>query len=380
MILPFESIHIAGTNGKGSTAAYAGAILQAVGRKCGVYTSPHVMRPEERIRIDGADIPAAEFKRLMEKHKDAPTFFHAYTYSAFDWFAENRVEIAVLETGLGGRLDPTSEADSGVAVFTSIGLDHTDVLGTDVAAIAREKCGILRPGMRTVTCSQLHEVMAVIRRECSDRGCPLTVVEDTDITLISRGLEGQRFDLRLKDRTLANLFIPMLGLSQPKDAALAIAACLACGSDEAAVRAGVANARAFARLEVFPGPPPLVLDGAHNVDSARELAETLKLYFPEREIVLITAVMADKDVEGILAIFAQFAGTAFTVRADERRGCGAETLAKILSRYGVPAQTCSSVAEGLGRAREAALQKGSLLVVAGSFKLAGQARELITAK
>ena len=202
MDFPFKSIHIAGTNGKGSTAVYTGNIIRAAGFSCGVYISPHVVNPTERISVNGVNIPEADLERLLKKYCEGVTFFHAYTDAAFEWFKENKVDYAVVETGLGGRLDPTNIIVPKVGILTSIGYDHTDVLGHDLKKIAIEKCGIIKTGMQVVTCSQKDEAMQIIEETCREKGCSLVIVRDGDIRLKEQSLNGQTFDLYLPGKFL----------------------------------------------------------------------------------------------------------------------------------------------------------------------------------
>jgi dihydrofolate synthase/folylpolyglutamate synthase len=376
MDFPFECIHIAGTNGKGSTAAFAGAIMQAAGHVCGVYTSPHVLHPTERIRINGENIPEEALKRLMEKQEaeGAPTLFHAYTGAAFAWFAQNHVDFAVLETGLGGRLDPTNVVNSRICILTSIGIDHTELLGSDIEKIAMEKCGIIKPHTQVVTGEQRPEVMRVIERECAAKDCMLHVVRPQDIRIKRRALSGQLFDFEFKGQVYEGLQISMPGMRQPQNACLAAAACMLCGADAQAISKGLLDVKAIARFEYFAGNPPVVLDGAHNVDSAMELADTLRFYFAGREIVLLTALMADKDAKGVMEVFSSFAGEAITVKADEARGEDAGKIARILAAYGTRVQVAESIPAAFAVAKELAARKTAVLVISGSFYLAGKAR------
>jgi dihydrofolate synthase/folylpolyglutamate synthase len=370
--LPYKCIHIAGTNGKGSTAAYIGSILRAAGLKCGVYTSPHVVRPSERIAVDGEDIPEAALESLLKKYGSAPTIFHAYTYAAFEWFARQNADFAVIETGLGGRKDPTSEVAPVLCVFTPIGMDHMQYLGDTLGKIAYEKCGILKPGVKALSAPQRGEAAAVIKAEAAVLGSPLYLLQPEDLRIVQRELSEQRFDFSYKGKTLTDLEIQMPGLRQPENAAAAAAACLECGIGEEAVRRGLKTARLQARFEVIPGEPTVILDGAHNADSARELKETLGFYFPGKPAVLLAAVMADKDVDAVMDAFAGFAAEAVTVKAEETRGCDAQTLASVLVKRGVPAETAEDIESAYKKAVEKAVKRKALLVASGSFYLAGR--------
>ena len=336
-----------------------------------------MVHPSERISVNGVNIPANELERLLEKQESngAATFFHAYTGAAFEWFLEKNVDFAVFETGLGGRLDPTNVIKANVGILTSIGIDHTNLLGSDIEKIACEKCGIIKPVMRMVTCAQRPQVMEIIRNTCMDKGCALQVVSPEDIRVSKRTLQGQQFDFDYDGKIYKDMQICMLGLHQPQNACLAAAACLFCGIEEEAVRIGLAQTQIISRFEYFRGMPPVILDGAHNVDSADELRDTLRAYFKDKEFVLLTAVMADKDIKGILETFASFAHAAVTVKADETRGEEADVLAHVLQDYGVPAESENGIEAAFIKAKNLAVQKDALLVVSGSFYLTGRVRQ-----
>jgi dihydrofolate synthase/folylpolyglutamate synthase len=231
--------------------------------------------------------------------------------------------------------------------------------------------------MHIVTGGQDRGVMEVIKAACSEKNCPLSVIAGADIRIRERSLAGQRFDLNLAGCSLKDLHIRMYGVHQPQNAALAAYTAKLCGMGEKAIRQGLENAQTVSRFEVIPGEPTVILDGAHNVDSAAELKDTLRQYFKDKSIVLLTAVMADKDVEGILKIFAQFAQKAITVRADDARGADAKMLAEILQHYGVDACSRTDIQEAFREARLNAEQNSALLVVSGSFYLTGSVRRFL---
>ncbi|MFQ7010947.1 MAG: bifunctional folylpolyglutamate synthase/dihydrofolate synthase [Oscillospiraceae bacterium] len=297
-----QFVHIAGTNGKGSTAAMLASILRAAGYTTGLFTSPYLERFAERMQVNGAPVPDAEFAAVCQTLQpciaamdDPPTEFELVTAAAMLWFRRRGCDVVVLEVGLGGRLDATNViAAPACAVITNIGLDHTEILGGTLAQIAREKAGILKPGTCAVSYPQVPEVRSVLREICAQRGIPLTEVDVSAIVPLTDSVDGQTFTYRGAEYAL-----PLLGrtscATRPSRSRRWRRCARGWRIPDAAVHAGLAQVRWPARFELLRRVPWFVLDGGHNPQCAQTVADNLARYFPGRRITLLVGVLADKD-------------------------------------------------------------------------------------
>jgi dihydrofolate synthase/folylpolyglutamate synthase len=373
----YPVVHVAGTKGKGSVSALCAAALTTSGQRTGLYTSPHLLDFRERIRINGDYIPEAEVsavcERLRELASQVPgvTTFELTTALAFEYFARQRVEVAVIEVGLGGRLDATNCVTPRVSVITSLSYDHMDFLGPTLAHIATEKAGILKPGVAVVSAPQPPEALAVVETIAAERRAPLTLVgRDWFYRVTGRSLDGQTVVISPGGLTLD---LPLLGPHQAENAAVAVAALRASGlavSDDA-IRSGFRAVRWPGRFEILGREPLVIVDSAHNRDSAEKLAATLDQYLPERRVILIFGASVDKDVQGMLEVLARRAGTVICTQAVHPRAIEPEHLAAEAARLGGgPTESVAPVAAALERALQLAgpgdmiLATGSLFVVA----------------
>lgn len=361
-------VHIAGTNGKGSVAEYISSILIAAGFRCGCYTSPHLLSVTERMRINGGRISEAELGSLLKEVKENSlavneTLFAAYTAAALLWFERGGVDIAVMETGLGGRLDPTNIVQPSVVVLTSIDYDHMDVLGASLTHIAEEKCGIIKPGAPVVSAMQHQEVVKVIYGHCREKNAPLKFVRPVEV--ISSTPEGQMFMFDGREYAVNSI-----GASQPQNAALAVLAARELCIEESGIAAGLANAGIKCRIEYIKGSPDIIIDGGHNAAAVDELILTLDRHFPERKYVLLFACMNDKDYPVIINKLGRVFDNVILTRVDDKRGAPPEALSEHfpLFRKCLIEQDASAAFE---LAKERAQSEGALLVVCGSFYLAG---------
>jgi dihydrofolate synthase / folylpolyglutamate synthase len=370
---------IAGTNGKGSVSAMLAAILQEAGRRVGLFSSPHLVDLRERIRVDGRPIPEAALADGVEAlgtlvaRLDA-TMFEALTALALDHFAHEEVEVAVLEVGLGGRLDSTTVGRPAVEVITSIDYDHQAYLGTTLEAIAGEKAAIIRSGV-AISARQEPAADAVVARRAADAGVPL-LVEGRDLRVRVRraSLDGQWLDLEGPGWRIDDVRCPLLGVFQPGNALLAAAAARVLGADDAAIRRGLGVARWPGRFQVIRHSPPVVVDGAHNPAGARALAASLKTYFPGERVTFVIGTSDDKDKAGILDALLPLARRVILVAAAHPRSASAESLAALARRLpsgeGVPVETAASPPEAL-RMAVADLQT-TTVCIAGSLFLIGE--------
>ncbi|MCX6033963.1 MAG: bifunctional folylpolyglutamate synthase/dihydrofolate synthase, partial [Chloroflexi bacterium] len=325
----YPSLHVAGTKGKGSTSALMASALTAADYKTGLYTSPHLQDYVERIQVDGRPISHAQLVKLVEQVKPhvaaVPklTTFEITTALGFLHFAQQNVEAAVIEVGLGGRLDATNVVTPRVSVITSLSYDHMAVLGNTLTLIAGEKAGIIKPGIPVVSSPQKDEALVVLERAARERHAPLTLVgREVLFAAGERSLDGQTLTVSSKqkaegrkreaegrnqeaenDQESVILRVPLLGQHQVANAATAYAALKAGGlnvSDEK-IRKGFAKVTWPCRFEIVRREPPVILDSAHNQDSFEKLAQTLEDYFPGRQVILIFGSSEDKDVAGMLA-------------------------------------------------------------------------------
>jgi dihydrofolate synthase / folylpolyglutamate synthase len=375
-----KTIHVAGTNGKGSTAAFLCAILSGAGYRVGLFTSPHLVRFTERIRIGGTEIAEAEVVRLAERvmavAPAATTFFELVTAMAFLHFATERVDLAIMETGMGGRFDATNGASGIMSLITPVSLDHCEYLGRTVAEIAHEKAGVIKPGRPVVTSARDCEALAVIGRQSSKLHSPLFCLgEHFAACWEADGLAYQ--GLRIN---LAGLKPGIGGRYQAANAACALAAAELLGGMGFPVPAAVmAEALGQAswpgRMEVIGEAPRILLDGAHNAAGGNALAEALE-DVPHEKLILVAGVMADKDAEGILVPLFPLIDRAFAVSPPLPRAFPSDRLAVFCRARGVRCDDAGTVAEGLARAKKAA-GASDLILVCGSLFAVGEARAVL---
>lgn len=400
-------VHIAGTKGKGSTAAMIAAVLSAAGYRTGLYTSPHLQHVEERLRIDGLCCDSDTFVELVERVRpvvvelDAsaaeesppshgPTYFEIITAMALVYFSDQRVDWAVLEVGLGGRLDSTNVCSPAVSVITSISFDHTRQLGNTLAAIATEKAGIIKPGVPVVSGVLEDEPRQVIRQMAAQHGCRLVERRESfDATHhAGESLNSLDFNYRVprREHTLLQLNLPLLGAHQAANAAVALATIeelrlQGVDIDDRDIRRGLANVQWPARVEVVARRPTVVLDAAHNVASAAALIATMKESLPARRRILIFATTRDKDAHGMLQLLLpQFDTVILTRYQNNPRGVPVEELQQIaLDLQASHCFICPLSADAWQAARSQA-EPEDLIVITGSFFIAAELGEAIFGK
>lgn len=386
----FLSIHVAGTKGKGSTSAMLASILRQAGYRTGLYTSPHLHSFRERIQVDGELIGEQDLADLTERirpiaSEDAElTTFEVATALAFEYFARRQVQVAVVEVGLGGRLDATNVIRPAVSVITTIGHDHMHILGRTLAEIAEEKAGIIKPQTPVVSAPQDKPAIEVVRRVARKQSAPLHEVSRLwTWRSTHHSLEYQEFTASRhsgRERwSLHGLCLPLLGTHQLRNAAAVLetitvlrTAALDLGDD--AVREGIASVRWPARFELLGSRPHFVVDGAHNIDSARVLARTLRNYFPGQRPWLVLGILSDKDIPAILHQLLPMCSGAFLASSRHPRATDPLELQRLASPYGVPTRICDSIAHATEQAISEAGENG-LVLATGSFTTAGAARE-----
>ena len=371
----YRLVQVGGTNGKGSVSAMLAAILKSAGQRVGLYTSPHLVSFRERIRVDGEPIPedgvvdGVEALGTLVARFDATTF-EATTALALDHFAREAVDVAVLEVGLGGRLDATTVGTPAVAVIARVDLDHQAVLGATLEAIATEKAAIIRGGI-AVAAAQAPPAERVIVARAAAVGVPLLLEgRDLSVAVERRGPDGQRVTCAGPGWSLAGLELGMPGSFQPQNALLAVTAARALGAGEAAIRDGLARAWWPGRFQVLRrGGGFLVLDGAHNPAGARALAVSLRDVFGEARVTFVLGVLADKDAGGILAALAPLAARFILVAPASPRATAPSALRALVPPAVRDVETAGSPAQALELAGRGA--PAPIICVAGSLFLVG---------
>jgi dihydrofolate synthase / folylpolyglutamate synthase len=370
---------IAGTNGKGSVSAMLAAIVRATGRRVGLYSSPHLVDLRERIQVDGRLIPEADLADGVDAlgtliaRLDA-TMFEALTALALDHFAHEGVEVAVLEVGLGGRLDSTTVGRPAVEVITSIDYDHQAYLGTTLEAIAGEKAAIIRSGV-AISARQEPAAEVVVARRAAEAGIPL-LVEGRDLRVRVRraSLHGQWLDLDGPGWRIDDVRCALLGVFQPGNALLAATAARVLGADDAAIRRGLGATSWPGRFQLIRRSPHVIVDGAHNPAGARALAASLKTYVPGERVTFVIGTSDDKDKAGILDALLPLARRVIFVAADHPRSASAASLAALARRLSIGevvlVEAAATPAEALRMA--VADPQTTTVCVAGSLFLIGE--------
>ena len=389
----YPTIHITGTNGKGSTTACLAAILQEAGFRTGMYTSPHLERYTERMRIDGLEVEEAVFAHAIEQTAAAaremerdglehPTQFEVLTAAAFVMFAAMKVDYAVIEVGLGGSLDSTNVIESRVAVITNVTLEHEDRCGSTIREIAEHKAGIIKKNSRVLTAAQ-GEALEVIRRRAADCGAVVQVLgEEWQAQMQSVSLTGIAWMLQQPNGSSWPLQALLVGEHQVYNASLAVMAALTVreiAANQEAVARGLAKACWPGRFEVLRTQPPLVVDGAHNPAGAAVLRRTLDQVFPGREVLFLLGILKDKDIEGITGLLVREQDRVIAVRPLSERAAEAGDLASHFPPHQVEA--VPDWEEGVNRLLELAEQEPrKVACVAGSLYLLGAVRPILLQK
>ncbi len=381
-------VHVAGTNGKGSTSAFISHILINSGYKTGIYTSPYIQRFTERIKVDNEEITSeslAEIVTFVKSKIDImlkmglphPTEFEIITAVAFEYYYREKCDIVVLEVGLGGRYDSTNVIDTPeVAVITTISLDHTDRLGETLSEIAYQKAGIIKQNCPVIIYEQEPEVQKVLEEVCTEMNANLHTVSFESLNLREFGIEGQLFDYKEYN----NLQIRLLGDHQLRNAAVAINTCELLINkgykiEDTNIRNGLKNTTWPGRLEIINSDPMILIDGAHNLEGGQALNTALDRYFSEREKVFIVGFLKDKDYGHIMEIMNGKAKLIITVTPDNPRAIPSDELAEILSKFSENVKDGRTLENGLRVALDNLGPKG-MLCAFGSLYMIGQIRKL----
>ena len=379
-------VHISGTNGKGSVLAYVSTVFKEAGYRTGRYISPTLFSYREKIQVNESFIGREDLARLTEEVKKAaeemqnsgkgfPTIFEIETALAFLYFAEQKCDIVILETGLGGALDATNVIKTSVMeVITSISMDHMEFLGDTLGKIALQKAGIIKPHTSVVSAVQDMEAMEVIRDVCRKKECVFDTVDQEQIKDISYGYEGQSFSYK----DWKNIKISLMGSYQIKNAALALEAIEALRKlgyelNDKAVYQGMKTAVWKGRFTVISKEPFIIMDGAHNQAAAEELVRSLKLYYPGKKFYYIFGMFRDKDYHQVIRLTAPLAEHIVTVETPENpRALPAEELKKAVAEVNPSVEAAGNLRMAVNRVMEQ-IDKDAVIVIFGSLSFLGEA-------
>ena len=404
----FPSVHVAGTNGKGSTSAIIASVLKTAGLKVGLFTSPHIVSFTERIRVNGEETTekdiiklAEEIKSIVERLGDfSPTFFEVVTAMALLYFKRKKIDIAVIEVGMGGRLDATNIVIPEVSVLTNISCDHKEFLGNTLKEIAHEKAGIIKRDVPVVTSYQESEVIEVIEKKAAEKEAELYAYgRDFSSALKREDISGICFDYLDSDSfTIHDLILPLTGEHQMQNASVAIkAAMIVLNSLQVSeslsqeeniaevIRNGCATTRWPGRLEMIKEEPPMLIDGAHNPAAAMTLSRALKKIFLRKykKIIIVLGIMGDKDVKGIMEPLLPLASEIILTSPAYSRAASPNKLVDVAASLGFfDIWIAPTVKDAIEMATDLALGTfySSLIVITGSFYTIGEAKEAIGQK
>ena len=399
--LRYRTVHITGTKGKGSTAAMVTSVLRAAGRRVGTYTSPHLVDIEERIRVDGRNVPKERLASLLERVRAPvesiravappphPTFFEIFTAAGFCYFADEHVDWGIIEVGLGGRLDSTNIISPEVAAVTRIGLDHTNILGKTLEKIATEKAGIFKPGVPVVSAPQERFPGRVLRGMAGAVGGRFWGVDD-EITVsdVRRRPDapGYVFTVETPFARHVDLELPLVGVHQVENAAVALGIVDTLRErgkvelSEEVIAEGLLRVETPARVEVMGTSPVVILDGAHNPMSVAALVRAVREHFTWKRLVLLFAMATDKDIPGSLDVLLPVADEVFFTITNSPRAAKPANLARLARARGLSRIHTDNDETAAFRAALAATAPDDLLLVTGSLYLAGDLRTLMLAE
>ena len=388
-------VHVAGSKGKGSTAALIASILTHAGYKTGLFTQPHLITPRERCRINSRLISEAEFAEYVDRLKPSieavtesesigqVSFFEIYTALAFTYFVDNAVDFAVIEVGLGGRLDATNVVDPLVSVITPISLEHTAILGDTHEAIAKEKAEIIKPNRPVVLAPQLSEARAVFEAVAADRDAPMDEVgRDIHLKRKDWSINGQTLDLTTQSVSYPDLFLSLHGEHQALNAATAVGCIERIHQEEykvsqTSIYNGLKEVRWAGRMQVVGRSPVILLDGAHSPTSAEALCKAIREVFHYRRLILVVGLMRDKDLQTIGEVLCPFADEIITTQAfDNPRVTPAEEIVGAWSEIGTNFHVCPNVREAIPLAQLIAMPS-DLICIAGSIYIVGEAMKVL---
>ncbi|UCG78649.1 MAG: bifunctional folylpolyglutamate synthase/dihydrofolate synthase [Nitrospirota bacterium] len=383
----FRSVHVAGTNGKGSTSSIIASVLQRAGFKVGLFTSPHLVSFTERIRINGSPIPVDEvisitdiIRGLLTRETElmAPTFFEFVTAMAFYYFRQERIEWAVIETGMGGRLDSTNVIEPEVTAITQIAMDHSEFLGDSIELIAAEKAGIVKSGVPVITAAQSDEAEQIILDRAVQLGSDVyRFGHDFRAENIYTDIDGTTFDYS-SDIGPVRFTVPLSGKHQAENASIAIKVIeliLGPAADTSMISNGVSKTRWEGRCELFNWEVPILFDGAHNPASIDALISSLKMIYLKQfsDIIFIIGSMGDKDIKGLLERLLPVGRLTIFTTLNFERAASSHELKRMADRHCLNTIAVENTGDAL-RAAKKNYKEGDLIVVTGSFYAVGEAK------
>jgi len=387
-----KCIHVAGTNGKGSTTAMITEILRDAGYKVGMYTSPFLMDFEERIQVDGKNISKEDLCEVVDELSKAvekvialgyehPTEFEIITCAAFLYFYKKTVDYAVVEVGLGGRLDSTNVIDPLLCVITSISYDHMNILGNTLKDIAFEKAGIIKKNKSVILYPQEKESEKVVETVCKENNCDLIKVSSNSASFIKVQDNFQYIDIRT-ERDIYHIKLSLLGKHQLLNCSTAVHCIerlmnLGVKVTKENIENALSNVIWMGRLEVLQDKPTVVIDGAHNIDGIKNLSESIETYFKYDELVLILGILADKEVESMVELIAKKAKKVITVTPNSDRAELASDLEAIVKKYNPNCESIDDYKKAVVKAKEYC-NENDLLLISGSLYIIGDMRKILT--
>ena len=369
-------VHVTGTNGKGSVCSMLSSVLCEAGYRVGLFTSPYVLEFNERMRVNGENISNDKLATLTEKARtvaekmaDRPTEFELITAIAFEYFYKEKCDLVILEVGMGGRYDATNIIDSSLlSVITGVSIDHTAFLGDTVEKIAYEKAGIIKPNSCALYGGENRAAESIITDEAAKKQSILCKTDYSRLKILSSDLSGTTFDYRSR----SGLEVSLLGSYQPKNAAIVLDTLdnlsgIGLHVSEDAIRRGLKKARWPARFEIIGKDPLVIFDGAHNPQGISAAVDSIKAYFGDRRVVIMSGVLRDKDYVAIADSLSEVAAEVYTITPDSPRALSAEEYADAIRKRGVTATPCQSVAEALALGKNKASELNTALFCLGSL-------------
>ena len=379
-------VHVVGTNGKGSFCSMLDSVLRHASYKVGLFTSPYIREFTERIRVQGENIPkdalaeiTSYVQPIADAMEDKPTEFELITAIGLEYFKRSGCDVVVLEAGMGGRLDSTNIIESSLlSVITGVSLDHTAYLGDTVEKIAAEKAGVIKRGGVAMYCGSDESVKTIVKAKADEMGASFVNPDKSGISINSCDLDGCSFDIG----EWKNVKISLLGLYQPDNASNVLFAVeqlrgLGMNIPDKAVYEGLLSARWPARFEVLSKNPLVIFDGAHNPEGIDAAVESIKYYFGEEKVCVLTGVMRDKDYEYVSSRLSEIANRAFCIKPDNPRALDAEEYARVLEGKGVVSSHHKSVEVAFSEAVEYAAKNKKVLVCLGSLYMYEQVYKLV---
>ncbi len=385
--LKYPTIHVAGTKGKGSICAMIASVMTASGLKVGLYTSPHLQEYTERIKINGKDISKREFISLVESLK--PLIFRVKNLStfeittalAFQHFLNESVDLAVIEVGLGGRLDATNVVKPILSVISSISKDHVKILGNSLSKIAYEKAGIIKKNVPVVVSKQKPHVKTLLEKITSQRSSPFIYSNDLiSYELIEQNPHGQEFLIQEKDGHSLQIHLPLIGAHQVQNAMtvfLAIREISKHGYQitDHVIQNGFSNVKWPGRCEILATKPLLMIDSAHNTDSMRKLIHTIRTIFPDKKIIALFGASEDKDIKGMLGLLLPAVSITIAAQSLHPRAMDADKILNLINAIGYKGYSYHSIKEALAKAIHL-WDDSSIIIVTGSIFIAAAVREI----